>query len=101
MGGDSRQKMQAVMEAQAKTLAERGSSGPSATALVIASGSSMGPAVDIDNLVEDADENFKVPGEGDVSDSGSGSDEEMSDEVEEYFEEGEEEEELEGSEEES
>merc|ERR1719502_46106 len=69
--GDSRQKMQAVMEMQAKTLAARGSSGPSATALVIASGSNLGPAVDIDHLVEDADENFRVPGEAEVSDSGS------------------------------
>jgi len=76
-------------------LSGRGASGPAATALAISSGSNLGPAVDMANLTRDADEEFRVEGEDDVSDSElSGSDEGM------YEEEGEEEEEgLESSEE--
>jgi len=96
---DTRTKMQAVMEEQAKTLASRGASGPGATALTISSGTSAGPSVDMANLLRDADEDFRVEGEDEQSDSDLSSDEDMGDEEEEEELEGEESEE--GSEEES
>lgn len=92
--GDNRSKIQAVMEDQVKTLSARGSSGPAATALVISSGPSMGPTVDMASLLEDpdADENLRVPGEDDMSDS------DLSEEESEYLEGEEEESDFEGDE---
>merc|ERR1711865_712057 len=88
------QKIKAVMEEHVKTLGARGISGPAATALSIASGTSLGPAVDMVELLKDEEEGVAhIDGEDDVSDSDASSDDLMSDDEGE-----EEEEEVEGEE---
>lgn len=92
-----------AMEAQARNVGARGVSGPAATALGVASSSSLGLAVDIVGaLAENREVEDHIDGEDDVSDSdcsGSGDDDMDSDSGEEMSDdEGEEGEEEEGEE---
>lgn len=92
--GDARQGMQLPLQQQAAALSARGSSGPAAGALALASGAALGPAVDVQGVLEEGGELELDVG----AEEGDGSDDDMGDEGEEEEFEGEEEEEAEGEE---